>query len=202
MDCFAALAMTAACCKHNSAFSRRIAPELFHQPFALKSRERRECRVLAAPAVSCAMCTRKCAHEHTGTAGAARHSLRSGFTAYTALSLETNSFCLHRRRIEDVGKPGWVRNISAGLTPATGARTTRLCRPLQHRSPRAAFAHEQAHPARPVARPALPRPPLPAPYVRDDRDTPLLWARDGGSCTVDLGSTPSGIFFARGVDTF
>ena len=158
--------------------------------------------MLAAPAVSCAMCTRKCAHEHTGTAGAARHSLRSGFTAYTALSLETNSFCLHRRRIEDVGKPGWVRNISAGLTPATGARTTRLCRPLQHRSPRAAFAHEQAHPARPVARPALPRPPLPAPNVRDDRDTPLLWARDGGSCTVDLGSTRSGIFFARGVDRF
>ena len=28
MDCFAALAMTAACCKHDSAFSRRIAPEL------------------------------------------------------------------------------------------------------------------------------------------------------------------------------
>src|SRR5947209_16488899 len=108
----------------------------------------RECRVLAAPAVSCAMCTRKCAHEHTGTAGAARHSLRSGFTAYTALSPETNSFCLRRRRIEDLGKPGWVRNISAGLTPATGARTTRLCRPLQRRSPRAAFAHEQAHPAK------------------------------------------------------
>jgi hypothetical protein len=87
------------------------------------------CRL--APAVSWAMCTRKCAHEHTGTAGAARHSLRDGFTAYTALSPETNSFCLRRRRIEDVGKPGWVRNISAGLTPATGARTTRLCRPLQ-----------------------------------------------------------------------
>ena len=50
--------------------------------------------------------------------------------AYTVLSLETNSFCLHRRRIEDPAKPGWARNISAGLTPATGARTTRLCRPL------------------------------------------------------------------------
>src|SRR6266545_8342520 len=76
------------------------------------------CRL--APAVSCAMCTRKCAHEHTGTAGAARHSLRSGFTAYSALSPETNSFCLRRRRIEDLAKPGWDRNISAGLTPATG----------------------------------------------------------------------------------
>ena len=60
----------------------------------------RECRVLAAPAVSCAMCTRKCAHEHTGTAGARRHSLRNGLTAYAALSLETNSSCLHRCRLD------------------------------------------------------------------------------------------------------
>ena len=57
-----------------------------------------------APAVSCAMCTDKCAHEHTGTAGAARHSLRDGFTAYTELSPETNSFCLRRRRIEGFGE--------------------------------------------------------------------------------------------------
>ena len=47
----------------------------------------------------------RCAHEHTGTAGAARHSLRSGLTAYTALSLETNSFCLHRRRIDGRSNP-------------------------------------------------------------------------------------------------
>jgi hypothetical protein len=83
-----------------------------------------------------ACCTRglvcnKCeeyAHEHTGTAGALRHSLRDGLTAYTELSLETNSFCLHRRRIEGLPKPGWVDVSSASLTPATGARTTRLCR--------------------------------------------------------------------------
>jgi hypothetical protein len=31
-----------------------------------KERGRRECRMRAAPAVSCATCTRKCAHEHTG----------------------------------------------------------------------------------------------------------------------------------------
>jgi hypothetical protein len=42
----------------------------------------------------------RCAHEHTGTAGARRHSLRNGLTAYAALSLETNSFCLHRRRLD------------------------------------------------------------------------------------------------------
>jgi hypothetical protein len=65
-----------------------------------QNRGSRECRVLAAPAVSCAMCTRKCAHEHTGTAGARRHSLRNGLTAYAELSLETNSFCLHRCRLD------------------------------------------------------------------------------------------------------
>ena len=32
----------------------------------------------------------RCAHEHTGTAGALRHSLRNGLTAYAVLSLETN----------------------------------------------------------------------------------------------------------------
>src|ERR1700750_1163391 len=71
---------------------------------------------------------KKRAHEHTGTAGAARHSLRDGFTAYAELSLETNSSCLHRRRIDGRSKPGWVRKTSVDLTPATGARTTRFCR--------------------------------------------------------------------------
>src|SRR5260370_6506840 len=52
----------------------------------LEKRGRRECRMRAAPAVSCAMCTNRCAHEHTGSAEAIRHSLRNGFTAYSALS--------------------------------------------------------------------------------------------------------------------
>src|SRR6266487_1830202 len=60
----------------------------------------RECRVHAAPAVSCAKCAKRCAHEHTGTVGTLRHSLRNGLTAYAALSLETNSSCLHRCRLD------------------------------------------------------------------------------------------------------
>ena len=43
---------------------------------------------------------KSCAHEHTGTAGARRHSLRNGLTAYAALSLETNSSCLHPCRLD------------------------------------------------------------------------------------------------------
>src|SRR5213593_4635089 len=54
---------------------------------ALFVRGRREDRVRAAPAVSCAMCTKKCAHEHTGPAENTRPSLRNGFTAYSVLFL-------------------------------------------------------------------------------------------------------------------
>ena len=42
----------------------------------------------------------ECAHEHTGTAEARRHSLRNGLTAYAALSPETNSSCLRRCRLD------------------------------------------------------------------------------------------------------
>ena len=69
------------------AFSRRIAPELckyFSRP--LKSRGRRECRMRAAPEVSCASGVEKCAHEHTGQRRHIRHSLRNGFTAYNVIS--------------------------------------------------------------------------------------------------------------------
>ena len=67
---------------------------------SLDSRGSRECRVRAAPAVSCARCTKKSAHEHTGSAEAVRHSLRNGFTAYAALSPATNSSCHRRCRLD------------------------------------------------------------------------------------------------------
>jgi hypothetical protein len=82
-----------------------------------------------------ARCTRspcaKCSKRMVVTTGSpdTRHSLRDGFTAYSELSPATNSSCHRRRRIKGASKPGWARNASAGLTPATGARTTRLCRP-------------------------------------------------------------------------
>ena len=98
-------------------------------------RGRREDRVRAAPAVSCAMCTRKCAHEHTGPAESIRPSLRNGLTAYGALFPETNSSCLRHRRIDGFANPVGFAKASADLTPATGARTTRFCRTQQRCSP-------------------------------------------------------------------
>ena len=58
----------------------------------LENRGRREDRVRAAPAVSCAIAQRKRAHEHTGSAEALRPSLRNGFTAYFVLSPVNGSF--------------------------------------------------------------------------------------------------------------
>jgi hypothetical protein len=45
------------------------------------------------------------AHEHTGTAGALRHSLRNGLTAYAVLSPEPNSSGLRYCRLDDATDP-------------------------------------------------------------------------------------------------
>jgi hypothetical protein len=131
---------------HTSAFSRRDARALQnHSP--IEKRAQGMPGACCTRGLVCNKCERN-AHEHTGTAGALRHSLRNGLTAYTALSPETNSFCLRRRRIEGLSKPGWVDVSSAGLTPATGARTTRLCR-TQPRQSSARCVRSQAK-ARPA----------------------------------------------------
>jgi hypothetical protein len=138
----------------------------------------RECRVLAAPAVSCAMFAKRCAHEHTGTAEAHRHSLRNGLTAYAALSLETNSSCLHRCRLDGQFDP--VRSSS----PPAAWHQPRVSGPhgfavrIERRSSCTPFAAHEIHSpcGHPVRR--LSRVHHIPPRVRDDRDTPLLSRRD------------------------
>ena len=153
------------------AFSRRDASE------AWKDHPRqggcRECRVRAAPAVSCARCTKKCAHEHTGSAEALRHSLRSGLTAYIVLSPATNSSCHRRRRISGSSRPGRVSQTSADLTPATGARTTRFCRTQKRRSSARPDRSRANRPAITSTRPTLPRPPHPIPTFVTMANAPL-----------------------------
>ncbi len=86
----------------------------FANSFALKKqRGRREDRVRAAPAVSCAKVANKNTHEHTGSAETLRPSLRNGFTAYSVLS---------------PARPGLLvtvvperRELPRNLTPAIGA---------------------------------------------------------------------------------
>jgi len=67
-------------------------------------------------------------------------------TAYSVLSPATNSSCHRRRRIK-VLKPGRALRTSADLTPATGARTTRFCRPQQRRSSCAILIAHRPKPA-------------------------------------------------------
>jgi hypothetical protein len=111
-------------------------------------------------------------------------------TVYSALSPATNSSCHRRRRIDGLRpRPVGPAKTSADLTPATGARTTRLCRP--QRSPfvlRAAIAHE--------VQPALRSPhalgaaasTASRPNVRDDGQRPSM-GRDGCKEATDLGVT-------------
>ena len=103
-----------------------------------KPRGRREDRVRAAPAVSCAMMHRKCAHEHTGEAEAVRPSLRNGFTAYIVLSLVTGLSCHHRRADTSARLERQRRGVRT--TRLRRARSiTRLVTRRAHRSPRPTF---------------------------------------------------------------
>src|SRR4051794_13344616 len=92
-------------------------------------------------------CGKKCAHEHTGSAEAIRHSLRNGFTAYDALSSVSRAFL----------PPSPRATCALRLDPGIGGSGPH------------AFA-VRARCAR-LAQPA--RPSHPAPNVRDDREPPL-----------------------------
>jgi hypothetical protein len=90
---------------------------------ATLKRGRREDRVRAAPAVSCAKGIQENAHEHTGSAETLRPSLRNGFTAYFVLSPVRPELVCHRRQRDTK----YHRRLD---TCHRGVRTTRLCRPL------------------------------------------------------------------------
>ena len=107
------------------AISRHgVRPKLCDLRCPLENGGRRESRVPMTPAV-----VRKNAHGGPQVRRNARLSLRDGFTAYAVLSPEPNSSGLRRRRIGDRSKARSGPTISISLTPATGARTTRFCRP-------------------------------------------------------------------------
>jgi len=154
--------------------------------------------VLAAPAVSCAM--KESAHEHTGTAGALRHSLRNGLTAYAELSLETNSSCLHRCRLD-----GSIDPVGSNAPP-TAWHQPRVSGPHGF-----AVRVSAVRPARraPLTGSTCPAATLRADAIastasrlafRDDRDTPLLSRRDSAEIATDLGSMRSGKFLQGRLD--
>jgi hypothetical protein len=133
---------------------------------SLEERGRRECRVRAAPAVSCAKRLRIGAHEHTGQRRTLRHPPRNGFTAYSALSPATNSFCHRHLRIGSSAGPvgptsppqTWHQQRMPGPHSFTVRnRVARLvCRSI---------AHEVHLALQSQARTTLPRPPHPIPTL-------------------------------------
>ena len=138
------------------------------------SRGRREDRVRAAPAVSCANCTKESAHEHTGSAEAIRPSLRSGFTAYFVISPVTGFLAT----VTSLGL------APTNLAPASG-RQDHTTSPSASRTLvfRALSASTASHR-----------------NVRDDRDPPLLSGETGRGDSADLPDGLSGIFLRAGLD--
>src|SRR6266404_9656477 len=122
-------------------------------------------------------------------------------TAYSVLSPATNSSCHRHPQIKALSAPGRADLASANLTPATGAGTTRLCRPLKRRSSctLANRSRDSSRPAIAIARPTLSRPPHPVPNVRDDRETPLCGSGPIGYAS-DLGQAGTEIFSQTGLD--
>ena len=170
------------------------------------------------------VCKKNAHGSHHGRTGITRHSrTRMVLTAYGALSLATNSSCHHHRRISGLAEPGWAHKTSADLTPATGARTTRLLpsaslaftRVLRrivhpHRSFCETGKQRRSSCARSIAHgisalqshhaPDAAASTASHPNVRDDRQRPSLRYETAGLSSADLGVAKTGIFFGGRVD--
>jgi len=83
--------------EYEAAISRRISPEFCIFVWPSSNRGRREDRVLAAPAVSRAICANKRAHEHTGQRGIPAFPAQWLYGLLRALPGE-RLFCLRRLR--------------------------------------------------------------------------------------------------------
>jgi hypothetical protein len=118
-----------------SAFSRRDAPEFWVDFHPQETRGRRESRMRAAPAVS-----RAIRHNEKRTRAYRFSGGNPAFparwvTALFALSSVSRALL----------PPSLRRSSPQSLAPASGARTTRLRRPLESRSSVATFASTASH---------------------------------------------------------
>jgi hypothetical protein len=99
------------------------------------------------------------------------------------------------------GFNGFLRALlgEPGLFATIPSATRKRCRRV-NASVGASGPHDFAVRRCTVRLTAQPRPPHPAPNVRDDRETPLLRARNGGVYGFDLGKTRRDLFLQRGLD--
>jgi hypothetical protein len=190
-----------------------------------ENRGRREDRVRAAPAVSCAI-AQKNAHTSIQVQRRASGLPCAMVLRRTSCSSRcANSFSHRYPRIDGWSWPGWARASSADVTPATGARTTRLGRtrhalrqvstglvPSRRSLTQGALASvvgvpsvrsrspREGPPCDDVCAPDAAASTAPRPAFSDDRETPLCGGRDTGGCTSDLGETRSGLFLRERID--
>ena len=170
MDCFAALAMTA---EDIDSHSRGALRPRFAFLCPLRNRGRREDRVRAAPAVPCAICAKKTAHEHTGQRRA------SGLPCAMALRLIS---CSPRR------------TALLPPSPARGFASREL-----DASTAASGPHDFAVRSSCARQSQLSRPPHPTPR-RDDRQRPSS-GETGGVMRLICVDERKQIFLIPGLDT-
>jgi len=135
-----------------------------------KHRGRRECRAPVAPVASRAKTKEHTSIVTTVTPVAPGIPRADGFNGFLRALLGDRA-CL---------PPSSAELSPANLTPASGRQDHTT-------SPSASKRRSSS---------AQKRPPHPAPNVRDDRETPLERARDGGEYGFDLGQSRSEIFLA------
>jgi hypothetical protein len=142
-------------------------------------RGRREDRVHAAPAVSCATCTKKRTRAYRFSGGIPAFPAQWFYGLLRALPGD-RAFL----------PPSSLRSVcfSKNLTPASGRQnhTTSPYATVPFVCTLARAQHLRVH--------RIP------PYVRDDHDTPLLMRRDGQACSDDLPDGERGMFLPRGLD--
>ena len=133
------------------------------------NRGRRECRMRAAPAISCAMCTKRCAHEHTG------QRRTSDIPCAMALRLITSS--PRRTALLPPSRPG-KSNASRCMDASNAASGPHV---FAVRFGRARLSQHQ-------------RPPQPAPRC-DDGQRPSEWDGMAGSMRLISISVNTNIFY-------
>ena len=157
--------------------------------------------MLAAPAVSCAKSAQVNAHEHTGTVGALRHSLRNGLTAYAVLSPATNSSCHRRLRIKALRDP--VGSVGLRRLGTSNGCRDHMVLPYA-KTPFVLRARAIAHGFTPRLATAMARQRsrvhhIPS-RVRDDARSAPLVGTGRHHQSGDLGRIGNGIFLRGGLD--
>jgi hypothetical protein len=137
--------------RRSFAFSPRVSREFCWRLLALENKEGAGNAGCTLHPRSHAQCAQKVRARAYRAAEAIRHSLRNGFTAYSALS-PVNGLCCHRRR----------RDLTHQLDTSVAASGPHV---FAVRFSAVRYRHLRVH-----------RSP---PHVRDDHDTPLFSGRDG-----------------------